>query len=259
MLASLDPLGLPICCQPIAGNRSDNPLYVPAYDAAVAALGTSDVLVVGDSKMTDLPTRGHFVASGSRYLGAYRPIHASAEIASWIADAKLEGVVQTALKAWALPDGSTAWVVAAVWVDLLAWQTMVERVGWQVYVSNTTPEHYDVAALVATYHQQPVHERSFSRLKTRNLQLRPVYVRDETRIAGLVWLLCMALRVLVLTEQRLRAALQEKGGALVFQDTAGLFSIGGPLRSWARPIAPRAIGGVLLEVCPRFLPPRGQS
>jgi transposase len=323
MLATLDPLGLPICCQPIAGNRSDNPLYVPAYDAAVAALGTSDVLVVGDSKMTDLPTRGHFVASGSRYLGAYRPIHASAEIASWvetalerpeawvriesvdqrtgevqleavvehftreqtwpdpttqlsyswtervlvvqatayqaglrrlreqalarltpdllklaqppsrgrkrylqeadlaaviakrIADAKLEGVVQTALKAWALPDGSTAWVVAAVWVDLKAWQAMVERLGWQVYVSNTTAEQYDIAALVATYHQQPVHERSFSRLKTRNLQLRPVYVRDETRIAGLVWLLCLALRVLVLTEQRLRAALQEQGVALV--------------------------------------------
>src|SRR5262249_50058945 len=36
MLATLDPLGLPICCQPIAGNRSDNPLYFPAYDAAVA-------------------------------------------------------------------------------------------------------------------------------------------------------------------------------------------------------------------------------
>jgi len=323
MLATLDPLGLPICCQPIAGNRSDNPLYVPAYDAAVAALGTTDVLVVGDSKMTDLPTRGHIVAGGSRYLGAYRPIHATAEISSWveralarpaawvrlesvdqrtgelildavvdpferqqtwcdpttqqtyswrervllvratvyqaglrrlredalarltsdvlklaqpptrgrkryaqeadlaavvakrIAEAKLEGVVQTALEPWALADGSTAWVVAAVWVDWLAWQTMVERLGWQVYVTNSTPEQYDVAALVATYHQQPIHERSFSRLKTRNLQLRPVFVRDQTRLAGLVWLLCLALRVLVLTEQRLRAALQQQGSALV--------------------------------------------
>jgi transposase len=84
MLATLDPLGLPICCQPVAGNRSDNPLYVLAYDAAIAALGTTDVLIVGDSKMTDLPTRGHIVAHGSRYLGAYRPIHASAEIAGWV-------------------------------------------------------------------------------------------------------------------------------------------------------------------------------
>jgi transposase len=323
MLASLDPLGLPICCQPIAGNRSDNPLYVPAYDAAVAAVGTSDVLVVGDSKMTDLPTRGHIVAGGSRYLGAYRPIHATSEIASWvesalarseswvrlervdprtselhldavvdpfereqtwvdpttaqpytwservlvvratayqaglrrlreqalerltpdllklaepptrgrkrytqqaelaavvakrIAEAKLDGVVQTALEGQALPDGSTAWVVAAVWVDLVAWQAMVERLGWQVYVTNSAPDPYDVEALIAAYHQQPIHERSFSRLKTRNLRLRPVFVRDETRMAGLVWLLCLALRVLVLTEQRLRTALQAQGVALV--------------------------------------------
>jgi transposase len=323
MLASLDPLGLPICCQSIAGNRSDNPLYVPAYDAAVAAVGTSDLLVVGDSKMTDLPTRGHIVAGGSRYLGAYRPIHATSEIASWvesalarpdswlrietvdprtgeihldavvdpferqqtwcdpttqqsytwrervllvratayqaglrrlreealerltldllklaqpptqgrkryhqaadlaavvtkrIAEAKLEGVVQSALEERTLPNGTTAWVVAAFWVDLGAWQAMVERLGWQVYVTNTSAAQYDIPALVASYHQQVVHERSFSRLKTRNLQLRPVYVRDETRIAGLVWLLCLALRLLVLTEQRLRTALQNQGTALV--------------------------------------------
>ena len=323
MLATLDPLGLPICCQPIAGNKSDNGLYVPAYDATVAALGTTDVLVVGDSKMSDLPTRGHIVGGGSRYLGAYRPIHATTEIALWvdaalvaaatwvrietvdrrtgdvqedavihpfdrpqtwvdpvtqqthtwtervlvvratayqagmrrlreqaldclttdllklaqppirgrkrycqaadlaevvttrIAAAKLDGVVQTALESISLRNGTTAWVVAAIWVDLTAWQALVERLGWQVYVTNTTEAQYDVPALVAAYHQQPVHERSFSRLKTRNLQLRPVFLRDETRIAGLVWLLCLALRVLVLTEQRLRTALHEQSAELV--------------------------------------------
>ena len=322
MLATLDPLGLPICCQPVAGNRSDNPLYIPAYDAAVAALGTTDVLIVGDSKMTDLSTRGHMVVHGSRYLGPYRPIHATSEIAGWvdtalgraeswvkietvdrrtgevqldavidpfvrpqtwvnpttqqahtwtervlvvratayqaglrrlreqalvrlttdllklaqppmrgrkrylqeadlaaviakrIAEAKLDGVVQTELAPIALRDGTTAWVLAAVWVDLTAWQAMVDRLGWQVYVTNATPEQYDVPALVAAYHQQPVHEHTFSRLKTRNLHLRPVFVRDETRIAGLVWLLCLVLRVLVLTEQRLRAAMQEQGTKL---------------------------------------------
>jgi len=322
MLSTLDPLGLPLCCQPIAGNKGDDGLYLPAYDAAVQALGTSALLVVGDSKMGALPTRGHMVAEGSCYLCAYRPIHATAEIAGWvsaalaqpddwlrlesvdprsgelqlaavvsawerpqswtsvatsqpttwtervllvratayqaglrrlreqalarlttdllklaqpptrgrkryqqeadlaqvvvkrIAEAKLEGVVQTALQALALADGSTAWVLAALWVDLAAWQAMVERLGWQVYVSNTTAEHYDVASLVAVYHQQVIHERGFSRLKTRNLQLRPLYLRDETRIAGLIWLLCLALRVLTLTEYRLRTALQARGEQL---------------------------------------------
>jgi transposase len=322
MLATLDPLGLPICCQPVAGNHRDNGLYVPAYDAAVAALGSSAVLVVGDSKMSDLPTRGHIVAHRSCYLSVYRPIHATTEIAGWvndalvqtpswvrietldrrtgelqlqavihaferpqswtdpanrqthdwtervlvvratayqsgmrrlreqalerltsdllkltqpptrgrkryaqqadlealvaarIAEAKLDGVVQTALEPIERCDGSTAWVVRAVWVDLVAWQAMVERLGWQVYVTNTPADQYDVPSLVAVYHQQPVLERSFSRLKTRNLQLRPVYLRDERRIAGLVWLLCLALRVLTLTEQRVRTALQEQGAEL---------------------------------------------
>ena len=323
MLATLDPLGLPICCQPIAGNRGDNPLYVPAYEAAVAALGTRAVLVVGDSKMGDLPSRGHFVAGGSRYLTSYCPMHATAEIASWIedalarpeswlrlehvdrrtgemhldavvdcfereqrwsepttaqthtwiervllvqasayqaglrrlreqalerltsdllklaqpptrgrksyaqeaelaavvakriAEAKLEGVVQSRLAPLTLRDGRTAWVLVGVWVDLAAWQAMIERLGWQVSVSNTTAEEYDVEALIATYHQQVVHERSFSRLKTRNLHVRPLFLRDETRIAGLMWLLCLAVRVLVLTEQRLRVALREQEMALV--------------------------------------------
>ena len=70
-------------------------------------------------------------------------------------------------------------------------------------------------ALVAAYHQQVVQERGFSRLKTRHLHIRPVYLRDEDRIAGLLWLLCLALRVLTLTEYRLRTALAERGEELM--------------------------------------------
>lgn len=64
---------------------------------------------------------------------------------------------------------------------------------------------------MAAYHQQVVQERGFSRLKTRHLHIRPVYLRDEERIAGLLWLWCLALRVLTLTEYRLRTALAERG------------------------------------------------
>jgi transposase len=57
MLASLDPLGLPLACQAVPGNRSDDLLYIPAYDAAMHALDTTAVLVVGDNKMAALGTR----------------------------------------------------------------------------------------------------------------------------------------------------------------------------------------------------------
>jgi transposase len=100
-------------------------------------------------------------------------------------------------------------------VDLHGWQALLERLGWRVYVTNTSAAQYDATALVATYHGQAIHERGFARLKTRNLQLRPIYLRDEQRMAGLVWLLCLALRVLTLTEHRLRAALAERAEAIV--------------------------------------------
>src|SRR5947209_9780681 len=61
MLASLDPLGLPLACHPVPGNRSDDLLYIPAYDAAMQALETRAVLVVGDNKMAALGTRAHIV------------------------------------------------------------------------------------------------------------------------------------------------------------------------------------------------------
>ncbi len=67
---------------------------------------------------------------------------------------------------------------------------------------------------MATYHQQPILERGISRLKTRNLQIRPVYLRDEQRIAGLLWLLTLALRVLTLTEYRVRTALDARNEEL---------------------------------------------
>jgi transposase len=323
MLATLDPLGLPLVCQVEAGNCADEPLYVPAYTAAVAALGTRSVLVVGDSKMAALATRGQFVSGQSCYLCAYRPPAATAEIAAWveqalsrpgswqvietldestgeirreaeldvwereqnwhdpttqatlrwservllvrslayqagllrrrvqalervtsaltelwqppsrgrkrygsaaelealvaerIAQAGLSGIVQATVGEERLPNGRRRWIVNSIWVDRDAWQAMVERLGWQVYVTNTTETQYAAPTLLEAYHDQPILERGFARLKTRNLQIRPLYVRDEVRIAGLVWLLCLALRVLTLTEQRLRTALRERQEAIV--------------------------------------------
>jgi hypothetical protein len=156
-------------------------------------------------------------------------------VAERIAKAGLSGVVQTCVAQEALPDGSTRWIVSAVWVNLVVWQALVERLGWQVYVTNTTKAHYDAPALVAAYHQQVVQERGFSRLKTRHLHIRPVYLRDENRMAGLLWLLCLALRVLTLTEYRLRTALTERG-----EELAGL-NPASRTQSTARPTTERVL------------------
>src|SRR5579863_10265313 len=316
MLASLDPLGLPLACQAVAGNRSDDLLYIPAYDAAMQTLPTRAVLVVGDSKMAALGTRAHIVRSGSAYLCPYRPAHATAQITDWISDAldyaaewqtlqavdertgevttlavidvwereqqdgettwtervlvarstalqaghrrkreralarvseqvaalsrppgrgrrvyltaaavqaavagllyvaHLEGIVWVEPQEHTRRDGTTCWTVGAFGVDLAAWQDMVDRLGWQVYLTSTTPQQYAACVLVEAYRQQVIQERGFARLKTRNLHIRPLYLSDERRIAVLTWLLCLALRVLTLTEYRLRRALQQQGATL---------------------------------------------
>jgi transposase len=68
MLASLDPLGLTLAVDVVAGNRADDPLYVPCYQRVKDVFPESGLLVVGDSKMSALGTRGTLAAAGDVYL-----------------------------------------------------------------------------------------------------------------------------------------------------------------------------------------------
>ena len=68
MLASLDPLGLPLVVDVVSGNRADDPLYIPSYQRAKRILGRVGVLVVSDSKGSALATRGTIVAGHDHYL-----------------------------------------------------------------------------------------------------------------------------------------------------------------------------------------------
>ena len=345
MLSTLDPLGLPVCCQPVAGQVADDGLYVPAYENTVATLGTRDLLVVGDSKMGAAATRGHVAARGSRYLCAYRPPAAGAELAAWVERALLREeqgcVLETAdprtgelrpagvvvgwerpqswrdpvtgtLHSWtervllyrstayqrgltdlharqvarasteiaALaapagrgrkryrsraeieaavatiltrrnvaevlevtvgedptedPAGARRWVPRGIACRCPAWAGYVARQGWQVYLTNAPEDVYSAAQIVSAYHGQPVHERGFARLKSRTLQIRPIYVRDEQRITGLLWLLVLALQVLTLTEYRVRGAL-----AAAQEEVAGL-NPASRTQTTARPTTERLI------------------
>ena len=86
----------------------------------------------------------------------------------------------------------------------VAWEAMVARLGWQVYLTSLPIAQADTAALIHIYRGQPQLERGMSRLKSRHLNIRPVYLQDEQRIVGLTWLLVLALRFIVLMEFRAR-------------------------------------------------------
>ena len=107
--------------------------------------------------------------------------------------------------------------------------------GWQVYGTNglgmTLPQ------VVRAYRGQYRIENDWSRLKGRPLGLTPLYLQDEDRIRGLVYVLSLALRVLTLVEWVVREGLRKEGAKV-----QGVYA-GQPGRKTARPSAE-----LLLEV-----------
>ena len=69
MVAALDPLGMPVATQVVAGNQADDPLYIPAIEQVRAGLERCSLLYVGDVKMMALATRAHLQAGQDNYLG----------------------------------------------------------------------------------------------------------------------------------------------------------------------------------------------
>src|SRR6266446_7665767 len=76
-------------------------------------------------------------------------------------------------------DGCTRWIVGAFALDQEAWTLYLAQLGWQLYLTNTTLAQFENTALLWNYRHQIFHERTFSRLKTRHLNIRPLYLRDE--------------------------------------------------------------------------------
>ena len=68
MLGVLDPLGLPLAADAVAGSAADDPLYVPIYQRIRETLGQVGLLYIGDCKMGALGMRAIIVDGGDLYL-----------------------------------------------------------------------------------------------------------------------------------------------------------------------------------------------
>jgi transposase len=104
-----------------------------------------------------------------------------------------------------------------------------QEMGWQVYGTNGVG--LGLAPVVWAYRGQYRIENDWSRLKGRPLGLTPLYLQDEERIQGLVFLLSLALRVLTLVEWVVREQLRHEGSKL-----QGIYA-GQPGRKTVRPSA----------------------
>jgi transposase len=111
-------------------------------------------------------------------------------------------------------------------------QTIAQRqqeLGWQVYATNAVT--LTLPQVVWAYRGQYRIEDDWARLKGRSLGLTPVYLQEEQRIGGLVYLLSVALRLLTLLEWVVRERLHQEGTKL-----HNLYA-GQPGRRTARPSA----------------------
>lgn len=68
LLATLDPLGLPLLSEVLSGQKADDPLYLPAISRVRSCLRQRGLLYIGDCKMGALQTRATIQAGRDFYL-----------------------------------------------------------------------------------------------------------------------------------------------------------------------------------------------
>ncbi|MBK8797506.1 MAG: IS1634 family transposase [Anaerolineales bacterium] len=114
-------------------------------------------------------------------------------------------------------------------------ETFNQLAGWRLYVTNAPVARLDLNGALACYREEWQPERGFHRLKGAALAIRPLLLRSDQRIAGLMRLLVLALRVLTLLEFVARRQLSQQGEPL-----RGLYA-GKPKRAAPNPTAERLL------------------
>jgi len=108
MLATLDPLGLPIATEIVSGQKADDPLYIPAIQQVRQTLRQSGLLYVGDSKMASLKTRCFLQATGDYYLCPLGGTQLKAEVLQAYLDPVEQGTVELQEIHYDYADGHSA-------------------------------------------------------------------------------------------------------------------------------------------------------
>jgi len=68
MLATIDPLAMPLVSVIAPGNKTDDVLYIPVIDKVIANLGNTGQLFVADAKLGSLANRAYMHQQGQYYL-----------------------------------------------------------------------------------------------------------------------------------------------------------------------------------------------
>ena len=125
--------------------------------------------------------------------------------------------------------------ITAVTQDTGAIARHQDRLGWRAYVTSLPDTNWSLTDSVVHYRAGHVVEQDFHALKDRPLGLSPLYVHRSDQITGMTHLLTLALRVLLLVQNKVRQALEQQG-----QTLTGLYE-GQPGRVTDRPTGQRIL------------------
>jgi len=89
MMASLDPLGMPLVTHIKSGEKADDGLYVPIIEEINSTIKKEGLLYVGDCKMGAISTRGYIQEQNQYYLCPLAKVgNVPQELPKWVASAK---------------------------------------------------------------------------------------------------------------------------------------------------------------------------
>jgi transposase len=92
MMGSLDPLGMPLATDVLSGERADDGFYLPIIERIRRGLHKTDLLFVGDCKMSALETRADLVRHQDWYLSPLPLTGATAAaMDAWISEGVTQG------------------------------------------------------------------------------------------------------------------------------------------------------------------------
>jgi transposase len=101
--------------------------------------------------------------------------------------------------------------ITGVCRQAMAIETRRQRLGWRVQVTNSPKKRLGLLASVLSYRSGWCLERDFHLLKDSPLGIRPLYVKSDEQIGGLVRLITLALRMLSLVEMQGRRGVAATG------------------------------------------------
>jgi transposase len=125
--------------------------------------------------------------------------------------------------------------ITAVHREAAAIEIRRKRLGWRVQVTNSPKKRLSLLASVLSYRSGWCLERDFHLLKDNPLGIRPLYVKSDAQIGGLVRLMTLALRMLSVVEMQGR-----RGVASTGEKAKGYYS-GQPGRQTDKPSGQRIL------------------